>query len=130
MARGVDDAQVTADNIAAVNIKVLAANADGTDTLDQIQLLVNAAADAFTSALEAIEQAAINDNANPNPTNPVGKINVSHYSDLGITTVTGTNLGSHQPAFGRYYYRWAGRQLYRDRSHGHKLFIDPVCGRE
>ncbi|EPJ50948.1 MAG: hypothetical protein OFPI_18720 [Osedax symbiont Rs2] len=88
--QGVDDAQVTADNLAAVNETISAADPGDADTLDEIQLLVNAAVDAFNAALSAIKVAAQTNSANSD--DPQADIDVAHYLDLGIKTVTSANL--------------------------------------
>ncbi len=78
---------VTADNLAAVNLRVLASDAAGTSTEAQVGSLVSTGAAAYTAAVANIKAYAntSNTSSNPQPT-------LADYVDAGITHVTDANL--------------------------------------
>ncbi len=75
---------VTADNLAAVNVRIYIADAMGTSSDSLIQSLANAGIAAYTAALLKIANYA-KDATNPKPT-------LDDYVDAGVTGINATNL--------------------------------------
>ncbi|WP_396189466.1 beta strand repeat-containing protein, partial [Flavobacterium sp.] len=81
---------VTADNLAAVNAAIAAANADGAPiaTQAELQSLIDNAVAAYTNALNAISAAAEGNTANA--TSPTAQ----QYADAGVSGVNSANLSA------------------------------------